>query len=756
MRLVSEIIEERSKILLISPHKYLFINLIKNSLEKLGSDFFYSPSVLSSTASFEYLIFIDYEKSLKTLEFKNKKIILIYLNNYELATKNSNFLTKNRIANIKIVNLSEGKISEKEIERIIWFIFSTDKEIFLHIQLFQDIQKPKKNGHRQKIINTFLQQNKGRILKYLFILIVIFYLMVIPFQIISLYFTYKSSILFKQEKLNDAKIFLTFSNGNLALTKTLYKITRPAYLLFSLAMFPDNLLEINEISNYSLEKAIHISENGISFLSDVVKTNKTEDELRSQLLRFNTIASNLDSLQKNLKQLYQKVPGSPKFLQKIKQSISEQIDMLADAKTVFPLLKNILGVNGPKKYLLLFANNMELRPGGGFIGSYGIITANKLTLENIEIFDVYDADGQLKTHIDPPLPIRKYLNQPNWYLRDSAFSFDFSDNYSQAKMFLNEELNIDDFSGGIIITTTGIQNILESLKEIYLPDYDEKINKDNFYIKTQLYSEKDFFPGSIEKKSFLGSLARQILLNLNSASFPVMLKNLNKSLDEKQIIVIFEDKKIQDVFNSKYWSGKTILPVCLYEISNCVVDYVFPVDANLGVNKSNFFVTKTHKLNIKISKNGEITSELIIKIRNDSQNDIFPGGTYKNYFQLALSPRSLIDKTTVDDTLVETYDLKTDIYKTIGFLVEIKPQKSREIKINYKLQQPLEKGEGIYQLIFQKQIGSKNSDLSLSIKIPENTNIETQNFSPVVKENLIIYNTTLTGDKIFILKFKNK
>ena len=756
MRLVSEIIEERSKILLISPHKYLFINLIKNSLEKLGSDFFYSPSVLSSTASFEYLIFIDYEKSLKTLEFKNKKIILIYLNNYELATKNSNFLTKNRIANIKIVNLSEGKISEKEIERIIWFIFSTDKEIFLHIQLFQDIQKPKKNGHRQKIINTFLQQNKGRILKYLFILIVIFYLMVIPFQIISLYFTYKSSILFKQEKLNDAKIFLTFSNGNLALTKTLYKITRPAYLLFSLAMFPDNLLEINEISNYSLEKAIHISENGISFLSDVVKTNKTEDELRSQLLRFNTIASNLDSLQKNLKQLYQKVPGSPKFLQKIKQSISEQIDMLADAKTVFPLLKNILGVNGPKKYLLLFANNMELRPGGGFIGSYGIITANKLTLENIEIFDVYDADGQLKTHIDPPLPIRKYLNQPNWYLRDSAFSFDFSDNYSQAKMFLNEELNIDDFSGGIIITTTGIQNILESLKEIYLPDYDEKINKDNFYIKTQLYSEKDFFPGSIEKKSFLGSLARQILLNLNSASFPVMLKNLNKSLDEKQIIVIFEDKKIQDVFNSKYWSGKTILPVCLYEISNCVVDYVFPVDANLGVNKSNFFVTKTHKLNIKISKNGEITSELIIKIRNDSQNDIFPGGTYKNYFQLALSPRSLIDKTTVDDTLVETYDLKTDIYKTIGFLVEIKPQKSREIKINYKLQQPMEKGEGIYQLIFQKQIGSKNSDLSLSIKIPENTNIETQNFSPVVKENLIIYNTTLTGDKIFILKFKNK
>ena len=231
---------------------------------------------------------------------------------------------------------------------------------------------------------------------------------------------------------------------------------------------------------------------------------------------------------------------------------------------------------------------------------------------------------------------------------------------------------------------------------------------------------------------------------------------MQKSLDEKQIALIFEEDKIQKSFDSLYWSGKTIPPFCLYDVENCIVDYIFPVDANLGVNKADFFITKSQNLNIKISKDGIISNELLIRIKNGSQNNIFPGGLYKNYFQVSLPSRAYISEVTKNNTVVESYDVKIDTYKTIGFLVEIKPQEQSEIKIKYSLSQPLQKGDGVYQLIYQKQLGSKNSDLSIKIKVPENISIVNQNFSPIVKDGSIIYNTILTNDKIFILKLKNK
>jgi hypothetical protein len=296
--------------------------------------------------------------------------------------------------------------------------------------------------------------------------------------------------------------------------------------------------------------------------------------------------------------------------------------------------------------------------------------------------------------------------------------------------------------------------MLEAMNEIIIPDFNEKINKDNFYIKAQLYSEKDFFPGSTQKKSFLASLTRQLFIELENASFPALLNALSKSLDEKQIALIFEDKNIQSPYDSQYWSGKRISPTCFSKVENCTVDYIFPYDANLGVNKANFFVSRNLNLKVKIDKDGSILNELSIFINNESQNNIFPGGVYKNYMQIAIPRRAILRSLTKNGVLIENFDEEVSDLKTIGFLTETPPQKSIEIELVYALQKTISAGDGIYQLIFQKQIGSKNSDLNVEIQIPDNISVLDQNINPVVKEDSFLYNTTLTGDKIFILKLR--
>ncbi|MGB9707663.1 MAG: DUF4012 domain-containing protein, partial [Microgenomates group bacterium] len=401
-----------------------------------------------------------------------------------------------------------------------------------------------------------------------------------------------------------------------------------------------------------------------------------------------------------------------------------------------------------------FANNRELRPGGGFIGSFGVLNLGNLSLKKIEIYDVYDADGQLKIHIEPPFPIKQYLHQPHWYLRDSNFSPDFYENYEKAKFFLKEELGWDNFDGSILITTSAVEEILKAYEKIYLPDFKEEVNSDNFFIKAQMYSEKNFFPGSIQKKSFLSSLIRQFLINTDAISYIKLFKGVKKSLDEKKIVAYFEDQDLQSTIDKFYYSGRIIKPKCSYLTLDCLNDYLFFYDANLGVNKANFYIKKQAILYINVDSQGKIKQTLSLEYQNDSPNLVFPGGIYRNYFQILLPKSAQLEEITKDGVLIENFDLdeNNSYFKRVGFYFEIYPQKKTVIKINYWLLEKLKKGRNIYQLIIQKQIGSENNDLILNLFLPKNINLVNQNFNPLVNDENIVYNTILDSDKIFFME----
>ena len=101
-------------------------------------------------------------------------------------------------------------------------------------------------------------------------------------------------------------------------------------------------------------------------------------------------------------------------------------------KKIISYFQGVLTEKNPKKYVIFFANNMELRPGGGFIGSFGIFEIGNYSIGEIKIYDIYDADGQLTVHLDPPKPIAQYLHVPHWFFRDSNFSPDFFTNLPRA------------------------------------------------------------------------------------------------------------------------------------------------------------------------------------------------------------------------------------------------------------------------------------------------------------------------------------
>ena len=57
--------------------------------------------------------------------------------------------------------------------------------------------------------------------------------------------------------------------------------------------------------------------------------------------------------------------------------------------TIFDIIPEILKGGEEKTYLILFQNNLELRPGGGFIGSFGIM---KIKNKRISFVDTHDTN----------------------------------------------------------------------------------------------------------------------------------------------------------------------------------------------------------------------------------------------------------------------------------------------------------------------------------------------------------------------------
>ncbi len=110
-------------------------------------------------------------------------------------------------------------------------------------------------------------------------------------------------------------------------------------------------------------------------------------------------------------------------------------------------------------------------------------------------------------------------------------------------------------------------------------------------------------------------------------------------------------------------------------MKTCIVDYLFPYDANLGVNKANFFINRSFTLKTNIDSNGNIHHLFSIQYKNDSPGEVFPGGTYRNFFQILLPKDIILKKITKDGVIIEDFVETTNQFRTIGFFIEVLPKK---------------------------------------------------------------------------------
>lgn len=587
-------------------------------------------------------------------------------------------------------------------------------------------------------------------------------------------------------------------------------ISGGALLLQSYKTAKENNLSLaqdyNSIAEVSFGAGLFMAHN-ISGINPLLLTQKTPLVNKAQAgIELAQIEKDILESGVLVKAIYNETSGDPKndFLQvvaKIKNSlislqklkaednlppeISEKINtfqkplmLLGNTADALP---DLLGFYQKRKYLVLFQNNMELRPGGGFIGSFGTLEIRNGKIGKLKINDVYDADGKLSTHVEPPFLLKRYMGSQHLFLRDSNFDVDFIADAQRARNFLEMETG-EKVDGVIAVDTDFVKAMIELYGPLDIPDFRETVSGDNFYLLTQTHAEKDFFPGSTQKKDFLRAVYNALDAKISgnySIQFEDIASKISDLIAKKHLLIAMPDTDTQMILSVNKLSGT--LQDNRKKEDNKILDFFSINEANIGVNKSNFYLKRNIDQKVTIEENGKISEKINIVYENSSGKESVFGGDYKNYLRFILPANAVLQSVEVNGTNIATTAAITnvneytkkgfippnqlEVEKTAnfgkmiyGFLVIIPMSTSQKISINYTLPDILnpDKGSIIYDLYAFKQPGTGSDPYSVSIIYPKTFQVvqSYDGFSDVGGK--LVYSDNLSEDKNLILKFSKK
>ncbi|EKD58503.1 MAG: hypothetical protein ACD_56C00112G0009 [uncultured bacterium] len=515
----------------------------------------------------------------------------------------------------------------------------------------------------------------------------------------------------------------------------------------------------------AVEAGKHFSAAGQS-LNEVVKISanfKNPLESNNEVSLLNVLESaeeniikakiELDSAKENVDQIsIDDLPEDKrdKFLL-LKQKLPDIISALDLFLNNNHILVELLGGNGPRKYLFLFQNNTEMRATGGFIGSYGLLDIANGHIKKFFIDGIFNPDGQLKDRIVPPAPIQKI--SANWSMHDSNWFADFPISARKAINFY-EKTGGPTADGVITLTPTVMQKLLEITGPIEMSEYGVTLDSQNFIELTQYEVEVDYDKKENKPKKILSDLAPLVLERLMSSkdleSISKTAQALLSGFQEKHILLYSENKSLQEIISKQGWSGE-VLPSSK--------DYLSVINTNINGYKTDAVVEEnvTHKA--EIQDDGSIIDTLTVTRRHSGGSSDYDwlNKVNANYMRVYVPEGSKLlevsGQTREDDEAPLDYDALgfkrdddvqkqeesvsidsesgTKVYAESGKTVfanwtYVSPGETMTITYKYILPFSLFNvsigdGEQVdsYSLVVQKQSGSVGSSLESAIVFPE-------------------------------------
>lgn len=454
-----------------------------------------------------------------------------------------------------------------------------------------------------------------------------------------------------------------------------------------------------------------------------------EDRIKTAVLSMGHITPRIDEIADRLLKVRDEVdkinPAHyPSFLfgkkihtqiAQLKTLTDQGVQFVDEARPLVKVLPSLLGESEDKKYLVLFQNDKELRPTGGFITAYAVFRLEKGVIKLDRQDDIYNLDNSIPNKSKAPPPILKYLPKvPTFNLRDSNLSPDYVESMQTFKKMYDQAGQRTDVDGIIAIDTHVLVSTIKVLDDQITVNgvtYTTKPDNRCGGCPQVIYELENNISRPVgyvreDRKGLLGDMLVALMQKALSSSPKIywgpLFQTLLSQTDQKHILFYLYDKEAQSGIEALGAAGR-ILP---YE-----GDYLHINQANFGGAKSNLFVDEAVEIAYEVKPDGTVTKTITIDYKNTyppSDCNLERGGLclnaeLRNWIRVYVPKGSRLVDSKGSEVKISTYE---ELGKTVfeGFLT-VRPLGKTKFTITYTLPFKI-KGSQLPVLI-QKQPGTE-------------------------------------------------
>jgi hypothetical protein len=426
------------------------------------------------------------------------------------------------------------------------------------------------------------------------------------------------------------------------------------------------------------------------------------------------------------------------------QSISSELASKAPQfESFFNAVPDFMGLNAPKRYLILMANNYELRMSGGF-NTYVIVAEFNQGVPQITYsIDTYFIDEGDRTGSsnlvsrNVPYFLGKYLyiqdRGARLYARDAtSTNADFP---LAANTFLTEFWNRDrslpqQIDGVIQINNDIAVDILKVVGPVNTEKYsirtdsggaitipNTEFNSDNVIENLESIAGGKLAEtiGRKEIIKFLGQSILEKIFNSEATNLVNITKVMLDSMSKKDIILYSFDANVEKAFQDLGYGGKIIATP---EGS----DYLHVNRSNFGSGKADWtkegFVTQNVYKNVE-TKDGKKISTVKVTIHNPKRPDwynIDPCCFYKGYLRVyAPAGSKMVSVTASDGQDAHGAEYQDDaVGKSYFESYTIQP-KETDLDVTFVYELPATVNTDDYKIVVQRQSGASIDDYTIGL-----------------------------------------
>lgn len=416
----------------------------------------------------------------------------------------------------------------------------------------------------------------------------------------------------------------------------------------------------------------------------------------------------------------------------------------------YPQISGFLGQE--KNYLIILQNNNELRPAGGFISAYGILTFQSGVPVKFEMKDVYgNTDSQ--EFIEAPYPLGEIITidgqeKYSYTFRDANYYPDFPKTAEELIKMYQLTYPEAEFDGVMAVNYSFIESILGVVGPVEIDG--KTFNKEN------LFENIEFEVNNIDRhniddlknrKNILKDLAPEIMKKIiaTPSKWNNLIAETKNALNKKQIQVYFENKKLENLMDEKGWAGTWP--------ENVKGDFLAVNEANIGGLKSDRYIKReiTYHLKFEKTKSAKIfslTGKTTIDIYHYGIVNLPLSGEYTGYFRTYV-PKTAVLLESTPESKENIYVEEYDSYKSFGNIIKIPAGGKATIYYKYQISKNILNG-GKYSLYIPKQSGADGDVYNVIIELPQGYSFESNQFQN--KENIAYYSGVLDSDLLLNLK----